>query len=58
MNVPFQNTGLGKYLSKKKVEKTDKNYTHTHIYGICGGKFNITGDDIKFEKLSLSNKII
>ena len=46
MNVPFGNTTLGKFLQDHKVGKEDKKYTHTHIYGICGGKFNITGDEI------------
>ena len=46
MNVPFPNTELGQFLTQHKVSKDDKMYTHTHIYGICGGKFNIEGDDI------------
>ena len=46
MNPPFQNTELGKFLLQRKVEKEEKTYTHGHIYGVCGGKFNILGEDI------------
>ena len=45
MNNTFQWTELGKFLTSHKA--TDKNYTHTHMYGACGGNFNIVGDDIE-----------
>ena len=45
MNNTFQWTELGKFLTSHKA--VDKNYTHTHMYGACGGKFNIVGDDIE-----------
>ena len=45
MNNTFQWTELGKFLTSRKA--ADKNYTHTHMYGACGGKFNIVGEDIE-----------